>query len=195
MRQRMRLEHGAIRCAASVAAAALVLATACEREQRRFTDAPPSSSPSAFATASALQPGPTYVSSTVASPYESNAYAASQGQQLFSTMNCSGCHSNGGGGMGPALMDNEWIYGSDPQQIFASIAEGRPNGMPAWKYRLNDQQIWELVTYVRSLSGLIPKGARPSRSDHMVVASPPSQTPNAKPRNSGPIPASKIPPS
>jgi len=112
---------------------------------------------------------------------------------LFASMNCSGCHSNGGGGMGPALMDDNWIYGSDPDQVFASIAEGRPNGMPAWKYRLNNQQIWELVTYVRSLSGLIPKGARPSRSDHMVVASPPSQTPNSKPKNSGVPPASKAP--
>ena len=38
--------------------------------------------------------------------------------------------------MGPALMDDEWIYGSRPDQIFATIAEGRPNGMPTWKYRL-----------------------------------------------------------
>jgi cytochrome c oxidase cbb3-type subunit 3 len=192
----MTLKRGAAvwpRVAGAAAAIVVLTAVACEREQRRFTDAPPSSSPVAFAAASELQPGPTYVSGTVASPYESNAYAASQGQQLFSAMNCSGCHSNGGGGMGPALMDDEWIYGSEPQQIFASIAEGRPNGMPTWKYRLSNQQIWELVTYVRSLSGLIPKGARPTRSDHMVVASPPSQTPNAKPKNSGLPPASKTP--
>jgi cytochrome c oxidase cbb3-type subunit III len=178
---------------AACLAAATVLATACEREQRRFSDVPPTSAPAAFTAVSALQPGPTYISSGVADPYESNAYAASTGQQLFASMNCSGCHSNGGGGMGPALMDDNWIYGSDPDQIFASIAQGRPNGMPAWKYRLNDQQIWQLVTYVRSLSGLIPKGARPSRSDHMVVASPPSQTPNAKPKNSGVPPGSKTP--
>jgi len=179
--------------AAGSLATALLFATACEREARHLNDAPPTSAPSAFTTTSALQPGPTYISGTVADPYESNAYAASTGQQLFSSMNCSGCHSNGGGGMGPALMDDDWTYGSDPDQIFASIAQGRPNGMPAWKYRLNDKQIWELVTYVRSLSGLIPKGARPSRSDHMVVASPPSQTPNSKPRIAGVPPASKTP--
>jgi cytochrome c oxidase cbb3-type subunit 3 len=178
---------------AALCVAAILVTSGCEREQRRFTDAPPSSTPVAFTTASGLQPGPTYISGTVASPYESNAYGASQGQQLFSTMNCAGCHSHGGGGMGPALMDEKWTYGSEPQQIFASIAEGRPNGMPAWKYRLSNQQIWELVTYVRSRCGLIPKGARPSRNDHMVVASPPSQTPNAKPRNSGLPPASKTP--
>ena len=42
-------------------------------------------------------------------------------------------------------MDEEWIYGSEPEQIFATIAEGRPNGMPAWKYTLSTQQIWQLV--------------------------------------------------
>src|SRR5690348_6683234 len=35
--------------------------------------------------------------------YDNNAPAISQGQQLFSEMNCVGCHSHGGGGMGPAL--------------------------------------------------------------------------------------------
>jgi len=53
-------------------------------------------------------------------------------------------------------MDDEWIYGSDPQQIFATIAEGSANGMPAWKYRLTTDQIWQLVAYVRSLSHPLP---------------------------------------
>ena len=122
---------------------------------------------------------------SVLGPYGDNAYAVSQGQQLFNFYNCNGCHSNGGGGMGPPLMDDEWLYGSEPNQIFASIAQGRPNGMPSWKYRLNNKQIWQLVAYVRSLSGLTPKGARPAHSDHMMMTSPPNQTPNAKPKNSG----------
>ena len=100
---------------------------------------------------------------TIRGPYDENAYGTTEGQLLFEQMNCSGCHANGGGGMGPPLMDDEWIYGSRPDQIFATIAEGRPNGMPTWKYRLNNQQIWQLVAYVRSLSGLTPEGARPSR--------------------------------
>ena len=45
-------------------------------------------------------------------------------------MNCAGCHFNGGGGMGPPLMDNIWIYGDSIENIGASIREGRPNGMP-----------------------------------------------------------------
>jgi cytochrome c oxidase cbb3-type subunit 3 len=89
--------------------------------------------------------------------------------------------------MGANLMDDQWIYGSAPDQVFASIAQGRPNGMPSWKYRLTTTQIWQLVAYVRSLSGLTPKGARPSREDHMMVKPAPAETPKTtKPKNSGP---------
>jgi cytochrome c oxidase cbb3-type subunit 3 len=99
--------------------------------------------------------------------YEENAYALSEGKQLYSYFNCIGCHANGGGGMGPALMDDKWIYGSNPEQIFATIVEGRPNGMPSWRGRIPDYQVWMLAAYVRSLSGLVPKDAAPGRSDHM----------------------------
>lgn len=167
-----------------VLACALALVAACEREERRFNENPPSASPSSFVTVSDLQPGPTFISGTVEDPYGDNAFATAEGQRLFSWMNCSGCHANGGGSIGPALMDDQWIYGSDPQQIFATIAAGRPNGMPAFKYRLGNQQIWELVAYVRSLSGLTPKGARPGRTDDMMIKPAPSQTPNAHPKNS-----------
>ena len=170
----------AVRCMALVA---LVLAAACEREQRKLGDQ--RKPPTQFVTQVALQPGPNFIADTVEGPYDDNAYATTEGQILFSQMNCSGCHSNGGGGMGPPLMDDEWIYGSLPQQIFSTIAEGRANGMPAWKYRLTNEQIWQLVAYVRSLSGLTPKSARPGRSDHMMVVPSPNQSPNAKARNSG----------
>jgi cytochrome c oxidase cbb3-type subunit 3 len=162
---------------------ACVLIAACEREARHL-NAPPPNGPQQFVSEVRLQPGPTQMSDTSPGPFDSNAAATAEGQRLYGQMNCSGCHGNGGGAIGPALMDEEWIYGSRPDQIFASIAEGRPNGMPTWKYRLTNQQIWQLVAYVQSLSGLTPKGARPNRDDHMMVKPAASQTPNAKPRNS-----------
>lgn len=167
---------------------ALIVACAlasCEREDRRLNQQPPPGPPVTFVAQSPLQPGPTLVTDTAEGEFDDNAYGTAEGQTLFSQMNCSGCHANGGGGMGPALMDDEWLYGSQPNQIFASIAEGRANGMPSWKYRLTNKQIWELVAYVRSLSGLTPKGARPARTDHMSVKPAPNQTPNAKPKNTG----------
>jgi cytochrome c oxidase cbb3-type subunit III len=99
--------------------------------------------------------------------YEGNAYALSQGQQFFEAYNCSGCHSHGGGGMGPPLMDARWFYGSEPKDIFTTIAKGRPNGMPAFEKKIPAYQIWQLVAYVRSLSGLGSQNASPGREDHM----------------------------
>jgi len=104
---------------------------------------------------------------TLNNPYEGNAYAVSQGQQLFEQYNCSGCHFHGGGGIGPALMDDEWTYGSSPASIYASIAEGRPNGMPSWGGRIPDYQIWQLVTYVRAVGGFEGRVIPGARSDEM----------------------------
>ena len=36
-------------------------------------------------------------------------------------------------------MDREWIYGGQPANIFATIVEGRPNGMPSWRGRIPDE--------------------------------------------------------
>ena len=69
--------------------------------------------------------------------------------------------------MGPPLMDDKWIYGSDPSQIFATIVEGRPNGMPSWRGRIPNYEVWRLVAYVRSLSGQVSKDASPGRDDHL----------------------------
>jgi cytochrome c oxidase cbb3-type subunit III len=108
--------------------------------------------------------------------YEQNAPAIAQGQQLFGAMNCVGCHSHGGGGMGPALMDAQWRYGGRIDQIADSIAKGRPNGMPAWEGKLTNQQIWQLAAYVRSLSGQSPKDAVGSRADELSNTPPQTQT-------------------
>src|SRR5205085_5362362 len=87
------------------------------------------------------------------SKFERNAYHLSEGKRLFGWFNCNGCHANGGGGSGPALMDAKWLYGRRLEDIVASIRDGRPKGMPAFKRRIPDLQIWELAAYVRSLSG------------------------------------------
>ena len=57
-----------------------------------------------------------------------------------------------GGGMGPALSEGRFIYGSSPANLFLSIYQGRPNGMPAWGDILPESTIWELVAYVESIA-------------------------------------------
>lgn len=87
-----------------------------------------------------------------ADQYYDNANAVVTGKKLFAAYNCSGCHSNGGGGMGPNLMDDVWIYGGRLTQIHQTLVEGRPNGMPAWGGKVPDEQLWQIAAYVRSLS-------------------------------------------
>jgi cytochrome c oxidase cbb3-type subunit 3 len=185
---------GAALAALGVLTLALTL-TACDREQRRLRESPPSTTPSAEVRVSELQPGTMMDTSVhIANPYENNAYAISEGQRLFGWYNCSGCHSNGGGGMGPPLMDEKWIYGSAPENIFATIVQGRPNGMPSFGGKIPTSQVWQIVSYVRSLSSLTPSAARSSRSEHMMM-SPGSQSLSRaeKPKQSFRPPASEMP--
>jgi len=120
--------------------------------------------------------------------YDNNANAIAMGQTLYTQMNCVGCHSHGGGGMGPPLMDDEWRYGGRIDQIATTIAEGRPNGMPAWRGKLTEHQIWDLAAYVRSLSVLPSKDAVSSRTESMSTGTPQTLTPHGDIKNSDTAP-------
>lgn len=135
----------------ALAAAALA---ACDRHDMRAAYAPAAQQAPHPVVVSALYPG-----GETAAPedprgkiYDGDAYHIAQGRRYFSWYNCDGCHFNGGGGIGPALMDDTWIYGGRIDQIFNSIYQGRPNGMPAWGGKIPEPQIWEIATYVRSMS-------------------------------------------
>lgn len=85
-------------------------------------------------------------------PYRNDAVALQDGRRLFDWYNCSGCHGgHAGGGMGPSLRDPVWLYGDRDDQIFDSIAHGRSAGMPAWGTKIPEDQIWQLVTYIKSM--------------------------------------------
>ncbi|MFL6726324.1 MAG: c-type cytochrome [Sphingomicrobium sp.] len=155
------------------------LLASCDREERHSRSKPVGETVPAGESPDTIWPGGT-VPQTLdprAKLYDNNAPAIAEGQQLFSQMNCVGCHSHGGGGMGVALMDDEWRYGGRIDQIATSIAEGRPNGMPSWRSKLTDDQIWKLAAYVRSLSGQPSKDAVSSRSESMSATTPGSLTP------------------
>jgi cytochrome c oxidase cbb3-type subunit 3 len=156
----------------------------CERERREY-HASPTQAARPHPRLSTLQPGNMLTSAMdpVGVHYENNAYHINQGSRLFRWFNCNGCHSNGGGGIGPALMDDEWRYGGRMDQIHASILEGRPNGMPSWRGKLTDQQAWQLSAYIRALSGNVRKDAAPSRRDAMAATPPLTQVPKQPPRN------------
>src|SRR4051794_29124543 len=66
-----------------------------------------------------------------AAAFEGNAWHIAQGQRLFGWMNCGGCPSHGGGGIGPPLMDDEWRYGGGGAGNGAEEPERRAGGGPA----------------------------------------------------------------
>jgi cytochrome c oxidase cbb3-type subunit 3 len=161
-----------------------LLVSACEREARPFHDL-------TAATRSAERPvGTTLViggsvRSSQASPFQENAFGIAEGKRLFDAYNCSGCHAHGGGGMGPALMDDKWIYGHAAANIFETIVEGRPNGMPSFRARIPDVQVWQLVAFIQSMSGHAPIDSLPGRRDHLSGGDPENLRPAVPPVEAG----------
>jgi cytochrome c oxidase cbb3-type subunit 3 len=120
---------------------------------RNGTDAlPAGGAPPANAYFIGPQPGPDRAFAQLANPYAGDKSVLADGRRLFVWYNCAGCHGDhAGGGMGPSLRDTLWYYGGDDASIFASITEGRQHGMPSWGSKLPANDIWKLVTYIKSL--------------------------------------------
>ena len=171
-----------------IALGASVVLAACDREERKLSH---ESTPQALTPYTQKvgpnqpgAPGPgLQETQTTRSFDDHNAWEMAQGERLYGWYNCGGCHGRGGGGgMGPSLSDDRWFYGDRPQDIFKTIMEGRPNGMPSFKGRIPEEQVWQLAAYVRALSGLAATNAAPSRADTTGGMYPPTnERPTAKP--------------
>ncbi len=145
------------RCeATSVVAAMVVSAAACRQgEDYVARESPPPGMARASDSTPGVQPGihPRVVFGTLGNPYAGKAAAYTEGRQIFVWYNCSGCHGGrAGGGMGPNLRDSTIRrYGNSDTQLYATIVEGRPAGMPAWGGKLTTGQIWKIIAYIRTL--------------------------------------------
>jgi cytochrome c oxidase cbb3-type subunit 3 len=162
------------RCLVSTLLACAVIG-GCERETRAFHDEAPVAnnvSPTSFRVGGIPRP---VAKDARAAEYERNAFHISEGKRYYEWYNCYSCHAAGGGDIGPPLMDDKWRYGGEIEQIFSSIVEGRPNGMPSFAGRIPEQQVWEIAAYVRSMSGNAAKDAVPSRGDEMKNTKPLTQ--------------------
>ncbi len=105
---------------------------------------------------------------TLARGAPADRQAAERGSRIFSDRGgCYDCHASDGHGDsaigGPNLMDNIWLYGGSPKQIFDSIAYGRAGYCPAWVGKLSPAKIRETALYVYALSHPPrPSSANPS---------------------------------
>jgi len=122
------------------------------REQRAPADAT-SGAPQAVAYESHVTAGDNVPpGGTLRNPHAGDAAVARSGAQLFTAMNCDGCHGpDASGFVGPNLGDGRWRFGGADAEVFMSIFYGRPHGMPAFGGTLGAEGVWSLVTYLRSL--------------------------------------------
>jgi cytochrome c oxidase cbb3-type subunit 3 len=108
-----------------------------------------------------------------ANPFLGNAAAIADGQQVFTTI-CAVCHKPDGSGLvGPSLVDPYWKYGHGDVELFASVAKGRPGGMPAWEAQLGSDKIWKALAYLDTL----PKSEQPGVGSPEFAAAAPTPAP------------------
>jgi len=86
-------------------------------------------------------------------PFTGNAEAAAEGRAIYMQSGCNGCHGMGGGGMGPALLDDTWKFGGDDETNFKLIKGQIPQQtMPAvFGAVLTDEQVWKILAWIRSI--------------------------------------------
>lgn len=89
-----------------------------------------------------------------------------EGQTLFQSL-CAACHGTDlrGSGLGPDLLDDEWLHGSERNDLFRVIQEGvLDSEMPAFGVSLSDQQIDQIINYIENTEAdpdLAPVAATP----------------------------------
>lgn len=85
-------------------------------------------------------------------PYTGDEEAIAEGKSLYMKYNCYGCHgTQGGGGMGSALNDAKWAFGGDDRNVFQTIKEGRGQMPDQFGQILNEEQIWKIIAFIRSV--------------------------------------------
>ncbi len=108
-------------------------------------------------------------SDTTRNPLANNADAAAAGRRLYD-QTCQSCHGPAGqGDRGPALDAGRFVHGNEDGDLFHAIRGGVPGSqMPPFE-GLSDEQTWQLVSYIRSLTAVAPAPARQAAPPPVVV--------------------------
>lgn len=94
-----------------------------------------------------------------------------EGAKVY-TAKCAVCHGDKGEGkVGPNLTDEYWLHGGDVKSIFKTIKYGVPSkGMVAWQNSMNGAQMQELASYILTLQGTNPPGAKEPQGEKVASA-------------------------
>jgi cytochrome c oxidase cbb3-type subunit III len=162
----------------------------CQREEREFRTDPPAAAGlnSIRLMPNGISGAPPQVYYELDRPYETNSYNLSVGKRLYGWFGCRDCHADGQGRTGPSFLDGWWYYGPELVSIFASIRDGRPHGMPAFRDRMTTEQIWQLAGYVQTIGAYAAKTAAPGRNDEKHTRPAENRAPAAMLFDQGPNP-------
>jgi cytochrome c oxidase cbb3-type subunit 3 len=84
-------------------------------------------------------------------PYHGDAEALAKGKETWDSI-CVACHTAEGTGLvGPSLVDPYWKYGNSDAELFTTVSEGRPLGMPPWGPQLGTEKIWQVLAFMETL--------------------------------------------
>ena len=85
------------------------------------------------------------------SPLRKNSTAAAEGARTFRA-HCIQCHGKHGEGSdhAPTLASSRVRHATDGDLHWLLVNGNRDRGMPPWS-KLGDPQLWQLITYIRSL--------------------------------------------
>lgn len=102
------------------------------------------------------------VSDTPTNPFRDDPAAVQAGRDVFNS-SCVACHGDGAtGGRGPALNTGRFSRGGEDYEIFRTIHDGIPGTeMPSYS-ALPAEDIWRVVSYLRSLAGASPAAPNPA---------------------------------
>ncbi|MEK8179573.1 cbb3-type cytochrome c oxidase N-terminal domain-containing protein [Flavobacterium buctense] len=99
-----------------------------------------------------------------------DAESLAKGKEIYVNA-CAACHkADGGGVVGPNLTDEHWINGGGIKNVFKLIAEGSKNNptMVAWAKTLGTKEVQKVASYVLSLQGTKPAGAKAAEGEKWV---------------------------
>ena len=93
-------------------------------------------------------------------PFTGDADMAAEGRTLYFQVGCQGCHGGGGGGgMATSVIDEAWTFGSDDEVLFRLIKGEVPEQtMPTVYSVLEDEEIWKILAFIRSVYAGDPGG-------------------------------------
>jgi mono/diheme cytochrome c family protein len=161
----------------------LLLTAGCLWAQEKKESAPPSGGSTAAAPATPAAPHPAVISEedkARKNPVKFTEVSVQRGKKIFDTQ-CALCHGAKGDGKGdlaadmklnmPDFTKADALKNRTDGELFTVIGAGK-DPMPGEAGRMTEQQRWNLVNYVRALSGKEPQKSTGKEPEENVILVP-----------------------